>query len=100
MEKLEHATVAPLENTMLDIFKSEPAVPTVPVPTTVDPSLSTKAKYPAVPLTAFVSLAIELAVAVTTPPLALAAPKAVAPNVRDARRVPVSEALRAGCDPL
>ena len=81
-------------------FRSAPEVPTEPVPTTVVVSDLTSAKYPAVPEFPAVPEVIAFAVAVTIPPLAVAAGNAVAENVIVASSVPVTAPFKAGCAPV
>ena len=100
IRKLEQATVFPEVIVVVFKFKSAPEVPTVPVATIVVPLDCNNAKYPAVPVFPAVADPIAFAVAVVTPPDAVAVGNAVALNVKDASWVPVIAPFTAGCAPV
>ena len=101
MEKTKELqeTLAPEEMEVEFRFRSAPLVPALPVITVADP-LVKRAKYPAVPVFPAVPAVIELAVAVTLPPLATAVANAVGLKVRVTSRVPDKEPFNAGCAPV
>lgn len=100
MRKLEQATVFPDVIDNVFKFRSLLLVPHKPVATIVVPFDCNRAKYPAVPVFPAVPDVIEFAVAVTTPPDAVAVGNAVALKVRLASCVPVTAPFTAGCDPV
>ena len=98
--KPEQETVAPDPIDVEDRIRSALDVPTVPVATTVVPSVFSSAKYPAVPVATAVPDVIEFAVAVTVPADADELANAVAERVRVTSSVPLTAPFRAGCAPV